>query len=463
MNEKHLRGIIRRIISEDDYPGLDNSDINMSPGGGGGDYGSGPRGTLLKIFWKPFADVATAAKLTAKDVLNGMKLAFDTAFTLSPKKLAAARGEYDKRRSAIQREWAPILQSSYRAMAESDLGLVTLTLAPHLFFSAAIARGIVQGPSEIASFLGSTGWLPSSWIDEIDKQIQGSRFYSEKEWQDLKNNMWKDTSKSGDARVSRSGGGGISAALKSFFFVGNQSNESIRANIDKLILEAESSSSGSRKSKTGPRIQLNLPPATLGGDAGKLIERSIESKKQLADELVESLVSQISPIKKVIDESKTYDDLFKLNSLQLSSDSAGLNEIKKELSAMNKRLEEEKLRLENDKKVNEDIKKEYEKLKDDQKKKVNFEEFKKQAAEQSLSEFRKNNFTTLKKSFYGSLSAIADPEIKKIENQILSETTPDGNIVRIPDNLLNSDTPAAKAYKKIAEEAKRKILSALGS
>jgi len=471
MNETHLRNIIRRIISENEGgeygaggyggSGLSFDDINTSSGGGA-DYGSGPRGTLLKIFWKPFADVAQAAKLTAKDVLNGMKLAFDTAFTLSPKKLIAARERYNNRRKKIQSQWAPLLQSSYSAIANSDLGLATLTLAPHLFFGAVIAKGVTQGPSEIADFLSSVGWFPGSWLREIDKEITNSRFYSDKEWNEVRDRMFgggKAGRSSSESRRQSQGQGGVSAALRSFFFGSSDTSESVTSLLDNLITEAEKGSG----QRSGGRLQLNLPPAELEGEAASIIEASIDAKKNQADELINTFVEQISPIKDIIEKSKSYEDLDKIKTLQISSNSSGLDAIKKEIDGMNKSLEEEKNRLQNDKKVDEDIRKEYDKLKEDEKSKTSYEDYKNAAAQEALSQFKNDNFMKLKSTFAQTVKNLAGPTIKKIRSEILSETTPDGRTVPIPENLLNSNSKAAKAYKQIADSVESRILAVTAS
>jgi hypothetical protein len=461
MNERHLRNVIRQMLFENEAelgPVSVEDTISSPSGGGGGDYGSGPRGALLKVFWKPFADVGKAAKLTAKDVLNGMRLAFDTALTLSPKELANAKSKYDKRRAAIEAEWRPLLQSSYSAIADSDLGLVTLTLAPHLFFSAVIAKGITQGPSEIAGFLGSAGWFPDAWLKEIDKEMTNSKFYSDEEWTRLRSGMSGKRKTSSSSDSEETGKVSVSQALKSFFF-SEKKNESLHDLVDSLILEIES-----KPNTQGPKIQLNLPPQSLGGSAAKLTEEFISSKRDQADELIKQAAEKIVPIKNIIENAKNYDDLSKLASLS-SSDSSGLEAVKKEIEVMNKKLDDEKVRLDNDKEVKKAVEKAYNKGKEkgDIKEDVTFDAYKAASAEQALTAFKKRNFMSLRSAFSESLQAMSGKISEQIRQEILKDTSPGGKTVEIPPSLLESGTKASTDFKKILESISSGVLGRAGS
>lgn len=497
MNERHLRNVIRQMLFENeggDYgpggyggSGLGYEDINYSPSGGGGDYGSGPRGTLLKIFWSPFADVAKAARLSAQDVLNVLRLTLTTAIRLSPEKLANARKKYEERKSKIDQQWAPILKSSYSAIADSDIGLITLTFAPQLFFAAAIAKTAYTGPSAVARFFGQSGWLdfniiPKSWKKAAE---------SDDKWKEFVKDSKKKRSRRSESESSNS----ISARLKKFFF-GESVSEMVIFSGKSIILEKEDKDQGGAPS---PKDMLNF---LKGHPAGQAIMQALESvrtelitaKKEFSNDLFAEASLAVSrarelisgPLTQAFKDAKTFDDLDKAVS--------GITQGGETLKSVKERIEQTKNSMEEIKKKKfDEIKNEYEvkpgndKEKEQKEKKLNelINDFKKPEA--NLSPEDKNtirNIDTEKDpeeklkivcliAAKEAAQAVAGAQFNEMKGAFM-KSIPEESVIRdylesiaknvkeellkdVPKEVYNS--PGAVEIRKIADEAAAAIAS----
>ena len=98
--------------------------------------------TLYSTFVQPFTDVVQAVGLTGQDILSAMKLSFDLLFTLSPKKMEEAKARFKERQSKINEKWGPIMERTDEALADADINLFTMVMAPEIFLaSEALAAG----------------------------------------------------------------------------------------------------------------------------------------------------------------------------------------------------------------------------------------------------------------------------------------------------------------------------------
>lgn len=424
MNERHLRNVIRQMLFENeigDYgaggyggSGLGYEDINFSPSGGGGsDYGSGPRGTLLKVFWAPFADVAKAARLTAQDILNVLRLTLTTAVRLSPVKLANARKKYEERKSKIDQQWAPILNSSYSAIANSDIGLVTLTFAPQLFFAAAIAKTAYTGPGAIARFFGQSGWLdfdliPKSWKKSWKKTVE-----SDDEWEKFVKQTKEKRSSSSESGSSSS----ISDRLKKFFF-GESVSELTVSRDANIILEKNDKSDKSDKSRGRPPTPQDIEKFLRSHPAGQAITQALESanteliaaKQELANDLFAEASSAVSRAKELIDGplKSAFENAKNLDELDKSV--SGITQGGETLKSVKKRIEDTKKTIADvEKKETEKIKNEF-KTKAGDKEEERIEKDKK--LKELIEDFKKANLPPEEKNMLSALDSIQnkDPE-----------------------------------------------------
>jgi len=114
--------------------------------------------TLYSTFVQPFTDVVDAVGLTGQDILNTLRLSFDLIFTLSPKKMQEAHASFDQKSEKINAKWAPIMERTDEALANSDLNLFALVMAPEIFLaSEALAAGY-QAAESMNSYLADSGW-----------------------------------------------------------------------------------------------------------------------------------------------------------------------------------------------------------------------------------------------------------------------------------------------------------------
>jgi len=112
---------------------------------------------LYNIFLEPFVDVAKSVKLAGQDILNTMKLVFDTMITLSPRKLREAREKYKSRRDKIDREWEPLMKKASESIS-SDVKLAALVFAPQAVFAVQAARLGAAAPTTVVDYLEESGW-----------------------------------------------------------------------------------------------------------------------------------------------------------------------------------------------------------------------------------------------------------------------------------------------------------------
>lgn len=172
------------------------------------------RGQLFKAFVEPFVDVAQSAKLFSQDVLNSLRLAFDTlVVAFSPKELREARDKYKERRDKIAREWEPLMKKAGESLS-ADVGLVAMVVAPNLFFGAQALKLGGKAPRTVADYLETAGWkVPilsafassagSKWGKSLDEKFE--------EWLDSEERKAR-------GREEERGRSGIAGQLRVFFF-----------------------------------------------------------------------------------------------------------------------------------------------------------------------------------------------------------------------------------------------------
>ena len=114
--------------------------------------------TLYSAFVQPFADVLGAVKLGTQDILNSASLLWDTAFTLSPRKLKDAKDKFDKRKGEIEKKWEPIMKRSKEALASGDADIVALAFAPGLTLGAYVGKGALEAAGGTLGYLEDAGW-----------------------------------------------------------------------------------------------------------------------------------------------------------------------------------------------------------------------------------------------------------------------------------------------------------------
>ena len=121
--------------------------------------------SLYATFIQPFTDIVDATKLASKDVLNATKLSLDTLLLFNPTKLAEARKKYNDRKSAISKEWEPIMKRNREALSGGDADILALVMAPHLFVASEVALQLWDKTEDVYDFLDKSGWrLPFSSV-----------------------------------------------------------------------------------------------------------------------------------------------------------------------------------------------------------------------------------------------------------------------------------------------------------
>ena len=357
MNESQLRRVIRQMLTEDDSGGGDEYYSYGGGMGGGGDSGGGS--VLGKIFIKPFADVVTAARLTVTDILSALRLGFTTALRLDPKKLKEARGAYNQRLAASAREWAPIIGESYKAIAETDLGLVTLTLAPHLYYSAAIVNAGKMGVDATVKVLNSSGWTSFSddWKDKIAT-------YFGTEWKEMKAAL--------ESKKGKASGRDPSSVMRAFFMA-----ESLvhRGAVRSLVEQEQQPPSSAPAS--GPLV---LPPEGMPAEAKAAQQAMIETLREMSRNIpseddLKQVQDKIKSLR-AVESAKNLDDFIEFLGGQ-GANTEGLKVIMKKVEVINKQASE----LVNDKKTQDDIKAEIAEKSNKPVGEINEEEFKKKMEE----------------------------------------------------------------------------------
>lgn len=178
------------------------------------EYGEDYRGQLFKAFVEPFVDVAKSAKLFGQDVLNSLRLAFDTLTTFSPAKLRAARDEYKGRRDKIAREWQPLMAKAGESLQNADVALAAMVFAPSLFFGAQALKVGGKAPRTVADYLEGAGWkVPILGALASSGGSRGGKGFEEKFESWLADQ--ETASKRAEAERGRSG---IAGRLRVFFF-----------------------------------------------------------------------------------------------------------------------------------------------------------------------------------------------------------------------------------------------------
>jgi len=112
---------------------------------------------LYTTFIQPFTDIIDAAQLTGKDILNSLKLQFDLLFTLGTKGMDDALADFDKRKANIEKDWAPIMERTDRAL-EGDADLIALVLAPTAFITSEAAVAAYDKAGSFADYMEESGW-----------------------------------------------------------------------------------------------------------------------------------------------------------------------------------------------------------------------------------------------------------------------------------------------------------------
>ena len=240
------------------------------------EYGDDYRGQLFKAFVEPFVDVAESARLFGQDVLNSLKLAFDTLITFSPAKLRSARDNYKDRRDKIARDWAPLMQKAGESLQNADVALAAMVLAPNLFFGAQALKMGGRAPRTVADYLEGAGWkVPILSAFASSAGAQGGKSLEDKfeEWLD------KQEKAAERAEVERDRSG-IVGRLRVFFF-GEAAWQQ-----GPLLTEAEGDeASGSSRSELAAgldeMVRDFLEPALAGAQ-----EEMLAAKREQAETLV---------------------------------------------------------------------------------------------------------------------------------------------------------------------------------
>jgi hypothetical protein len=113
---------------------------------------------LWDAFVQPFVDQLSAAKLLGKDLLNVLSLAWDTVFTLSPKKKKEARERFKARKGAIEQEWKPLMEKADDALGNNDLAFASFMFNPSSFLVTKAAEKTYKTAGSFNKFLTDSGW-----------------------------------------------------------------------------------------------------------------------------------------------------------------------------------------------------------------------------------------------------------------------------------------------------------------
>lgn len=388
MNEQQLRNVIRQVIREQ----RDMKGVSLLR-----EYGDESGGKLYKAFVAPFVDVAKAAKLTSQDLLNSFKLIFKTLITISPEKLVKARGEYEKTRDSLEKEWAPIMKKVDEAIADSDFGLVSFAVAPNLFFGYQIGKFAMNAPTTVIDYFDQAGWeVPLA--DWLRKTGTGSE--------------------SGRGGGSRGGGradsdsGGVGTKIRKFFF-----GESIESD-DNLITEADDEVKDKNKpeklSKSNIGTEINKYFRETGFDKSldELANQIIAAKESHAKQLIAASQEQIDTLKSFANAK----DLPEFEKALQSAKSSGadVDAIQKKMDELKSDLAKKTADLKGDKKFKEDIAK---KAKD---KKITDSDISK-AADDAAEEAANQALQELKTSISGSLKEAFDSMKKQVREELMKD------------------------------------------
>lgn len=135
--------------------------------------------TLYSTFVQPFTDVLSSAALAGQDILNSVKLLWDTFWTLSPEKLDKIHDDFTARKGKIAEKWKPIVDRSQQALATGDAGLVLFMMNPPLYLATDSLGKAVQAGSSVSQYLSGAGLkipllssvMDMSLLDDVDTSI----------------------------------------------------------------------------------------------------------------------------------------------------------------------------------------------------------------------------------------------------------------------------------------------------
>jgi len=117
-----------------------------------------PPDEMYRVFIEPFVDVFKAVKVGTKDLLSIAKLNLDLLLALSPSKMEAALQRYEKRTTAINKEWDETMKSTYEIMEHGDAALIGFMLNPAGFMGAKLALAVPGAAVDTVDFLEDAGW-----------------------------------------------------------------------------------------------------------------------------------------------------------------------------------------------------------------------------------------------------------------------------------------------------------------
>ena len=383
MNEQQLRNVIRQVIREQQETRGSRllREYDDDYGGGGG--------KLYKAFVSPFVDVAKAAQLTSQDILNSFKLIFKTLITISPKKLADARKEYNSTRDSLSKEWDPLMKRARASVEDSDFGIATFALAPNLFFGYQIGKFALDAPETIVDYFERAGWdvpmasLLRSAADSTDKPDFGR----------------SDKSDSSDKSISDK--------IRIFFF-----GEAASKN-GPLMLEADEDKTTKITSKNiGTELNKYFKETGFDKQLDELATQLITAKKQHADELLSASKNQIDTLKSFA-AAKDIGE-FEKSLAAAKTSGADVDAIQKKIDDLKKDLEKKSSDLKSDKKFKEEI------VKKAGKKEMSDDDISK-AADSAALEASKQALGQIKENLSESINEALSSMKKQIRDELMED------------------------------------------
>ena len=308
MDEQKLRRIIRQVIKEQTDPALLQE-----------------KSQLYATFVDPFVDIAKAATLTTKDTLNSLSLAWDTFFTLSPKKLKLAKEKYKKRKDSIKKEWDPIMKSTEDALRNSDFGALLFVTNPHLYLGAKLGEEITDVPGKVTSALSQAGWTVP-----LAKLIPGFNPESDAA-KGMKAGDDKGKKDSDRGIVSRVGS--IIGDIAGLFYI-----ESVDPNLPLLVEQ----SGQSRQTLQAIRGWLDDTGAAAGFEAAA--KELAQGKLEQAEELVADVRERAGALRNLA-AAENFDQFLQALTAAQAAGIEGVDEIEGHVKKMHDDLAAEKERL----------------------------------------------------------------------------------------------------------------------
>lgn len=326
MNEQQLRRVIRQILSES----KDASDIVLEYDGG---MTTHEYRDLFRGLTDPFVNVFKAVALTGQDVLNSLRLMFDTLTTLSPSKLKKARENYNKRNEKISAKWEPVLKIASDAINNSDAGLVLFALNPAEYIGVQFAKLGLKTIASIPDYLEKSGWeiplLKSLGV------ISAS------------NSKSKEEDKPKPKRKLP-----LNTRIKNIFYGDDYGYTESVTRTSNLLNEEDESKPGITPQNFRKSLDDYLTATGLDSELNDLYTQLYNSKKLQIDEIMNDVINQISVLKEFSDATtlEQFDNIVN----KASSKNIDVSVIEKKISTlksdMNKKIKEVRKNLENDKK-----------------------------------------------------------------------------------------------------------------